>query len=219
MIEAVDSGVAVMDNADRSNSAGSKETLNCLDRVVNENITAEDHSGARVIVRCTHATTINGSMHAKSDTEVSVSTEDSAELTDSRNMKTGDHEGNVDQSAEGTNAYESDGDCSTKTNCLVAMTPSGQDHYLRLGNSPRRRSALRLSRIIARRQLLSRLSQGREVNTCLSLSRVLCDQNCCIFVHSKNVCSDEEGFLVTFCVVTGEVFSTGHFPQSFTLQK
>lgn len=167
--------MAVMDDADRSNSAGSKETLNnCLGRVVNENITAEDNSGARVIVRCTHATTINGSMHAKSDTEVTVSTEDSAELTDSRNMKTGDHEGNEDQSAEDTNTYESDGDCSSNPNCLVAMTPSGQDHYLRLGNSPRRRSALRLSRIIARRQLLSRLSQGREVNTCLSLSQEFC---------------------------------------------
>lgn len=167
----MDSGVPVMDNADRSNSAGSKETLsNCLGRVVTENITTEDDSRTRVIVRCTHATTINGSMHAKSDTDVRVSTEDSAELTDSRNMKTGDHKGNVDQSAEDTNAYESDGDCSSKTNCLVAMTPSGQDYYLRLGSSPRRRSALRLSRIIARRQLLSRLSQGREANTSVTQS-------------------------------------------------
>uniref|UniRef100_A0A3B4G588 StAR-related lipid transfer protein 13 n=1 Tax=Pundamilia nyererei TaxID=303518 RepID=A0A3B4G588_9CICH len=49
--------------------------------------------------------------------------------------------------------------CST---CLEAMTPDGQDYYLRLGDTPQRRSALRLSRIIARKQLLRRLAQEIE---------------------------------------------------------
>ncbi|XP_056911058.1 stAR-related lipid transfer protein 13-like isoform X4 [Takifugu flavidus] len=42
------------------------------------------------------------------------------------------------------------------------MTPSGQDYYLRRGGTPRRRSALHLSRIIARQQLLHRLSRELE---------------------------------------------------------
>lgn len=60
-----------------------------------------------------------------------------------------------------SNDSESDGDCTSERTCLEAMTPDGQDYYLRLGESPRRRSALRLSRIIARQQLLRRLAQGR----------------------------------------------------------
>lgn len=55
---------------------------------------------------------------------------------------------------------ESDSDCGSESSYLEAMTSSGQQHYLRLGDTPRRRSALRLSRIIARRQLLWKLSQG-----------------------------------------------------------
>uniref|UniRef100_A0A3P8TSS4 StAR-related lipid transfer (START) domain containing 13a n=1 Tax=Amphiprion percula TaxID=161767 RepID=A0A3P8TSS4_AMPPE len=50
----------------------------------------------------------------------------------------------------------------TLTPCLLAMTPDGQDYYLRLGVTPQRRSALRLSRIIARQQLLRRLAQEIE---------------------------------------------------------
>lgn len=57
---------------------------------------------------------------------------------------------------------ESDSDCGSESSYLEAMTSSGQQHYLRLGDTPRRRSALRLSRIIARRQLLLKLSQGRD---------------------------------------------------------
>lgn len=57
---------------------------------------------------------------------------------------------------------ESDSDCGSESSYLEAMTSSGQQHYLRLGHTPRRRSALRLSRIIARRQLLWKLSQGRD---------------------------------------------------------
>ncbi|KAJ3589730.1 hypothetical protein NHX12_010573 [Muraenolepis orangiensis] len=47
--------------------------------------------------------------------------------------------------------------------CLGAMTPDEQDFYLRLGHTPRHRSALRLSRIIARQQLLSRLAKDRDL--------------------------------------------------------
>ncbi|KAM6985956.1 stAR-related lipid transfer protein 13 [Aplochiton taeniatus] len=42
------------------------------------------------------------------------------------------------------------------------MTLDGQDYFLRLGDTPRRRSALRLSRIVARQQLLRRLGQEIE---------------------------------------------------------
>uniref|UniRef100_A0A4W6FEX4 StAR-related lipid transfer protein 13 n=1 Tax=Lates calcarifer TaxID=8187 RepID=A0A4W6FEX4_LATCA len=45
---------------------------------------------------------------------------------------------------------------------VCAMTPDGHDYYLRLGDTPKRRSALRLSRIIARQQLLRRLAQEIE---------------------------------------------------------
>lgn len=58
---------------------------------------------------------------------------------------------------------ESEDGCSSQSASLEAcMTPSGQDYYLRRGGTPRRRSALRLSRIIARQQLLQRLSRGRD---------------------------------------------------------
>lgn len=60
-----------------------------------------------------------------------------------------------------SNDCESDEDCTNERTCLEAMTSDGQDHYLRLGDTPRRRSALRLSRIITRQQLLRRLAQGR----------------------------------------------------------
>uniref|UniRef100_A0AAQ5Z6M5 StAR-related lipid transfer protein 13 n=1 Tax=Amphiprion ocellaris TaxID=80972 RepID=A0AAQ5Z6M5_AMPOC len=54
------------------------------------------------------------------------------------------------------------GQHSLSRTCLEAMTPDGQDYYLRLGVTPQRRSALRLSRIIARQQLLRRLAQEIE---------------------------------------------------------
>lgn len=57
----------------------------------------------------------------------------------------------------------SDSDSTNEGSCLGAMTADGQDHYLRLGDTPRRRSALRLSRIIARQQLLRKLSQGTRL--------------------------------------------------------
>ncbi|XP_027887373.1 stAR-related lipid transfer protein 13 isoform X3 [Xiphophorus couchianus] len=70
---------------------------------------------------------------------------------------------NMDQNAKGgSNDGGSDSDSTSEGTCLEAMTPDGQDYYLRLGNTPRRRSALRLSRIIARQQLLHRLAQEIE---------------------------------------------------------
>ncbi|XP_057676687.1 stAR-related lipid transfer protein 13 isoform X2 [Corythoichthys intestinalis] len=63
---------------------------------------------------------------------------------------------------ETPHSSESDSDSVNEETCLEAMTADGQDHYLRLGQTPRRRSALRLSRIIARKQLLRRLEQELE---------------------------------------------------------
>lgn len=50
-------------------------------------------------------------------------------------------------------------DESMDSECLGSMTPETQDIYLRL-DSYRRRSGLRLARIIARQQLLKKISQG-----------------------------------------------------------
>lgn len=96
------------------------------------------------------------------DATCSEGSRDSAEPASSRNMETNDSIDSMDQSAEGnSNDCESDGDSASEGTCLEAMTPDGQEYYLRLGDTPRRRSALRLSRIIARQQLLRRLAQGR----------------------------------------------------------
>ncbi|KAJ0004580.1 hypothetical protein NQD34_010794 [Periophthalmus magnuspinnatus] len=56
----------------------------------------------------------------------------------------------------------SDSDSTSEGSCLGAMTADGQEHYLRLGDTPRRRSALRLSRMITRQQLLRKLAQEIE---------------------------------------------------------
>lgn len=58
--------------------------------------------------------------------------------------------------------------------CLGSMTPETRDIYLRL-DSHHRRSGLRLSRIIARQQLLKKISQGMRsalvtVTVCTHLS-------------------------------------------------
>lgn len=50
-------------------------------------------------------------------------------------------------------------DESMDSECLGSMTPETQDIYLRL-DSHHRRSGLRLARIIARQQLLKKISQG-----------------------------------------------------------
>lgn len=94
-----------------------------------------------------------------------VSPEDSAVSADNR--RTGpDHHDRRDVRVDGQSS-ESDDDCNGEATCLEAcISPSGQDYYLRRGGTPRRRSALRLSRIIARQQLLRRLSQGRNRDCC-----------------------------------------------------
>lgn len=91
------------------------------------------------------------------DTE---SAENPTDFTRSGSMEI-DSLSNVNPGAKGEHDSESDGDCASEGTCLEVMTPDGQDHYLRLGDTPRRRSALRLSRIIARQQLLRRMAQGR----------------------------------------------------------
>ncbi|KAK9536546.1 hypothetical protein VZT92_006319 [Zoarces viviparus] len=157
-MEAVDSSLAGMDDVaattdgvvHRANAAGKGKTANnSLDPVDNGN-----------------------SMKAAKDEDVrgdaesadTVCAEDSADVTDSRGMEIDDMTDSMDQSAkDDSNDGESDGDSSNEgQSCLGAMTSDGQDYYLRLGDTPRRRSALRLSRIIARQQLLRRLAQEIE---------------------------------------------------------
>lgn len=50
---------------------------------------------------------------------------------------------------------------STGSECLGSMTPETQDIYLRMDHH-RRRSGYRLGRIIARQQLLKKISRGRR---------------------------------------------------------
>ncbi len=50
---------------------------------------------------------------------------------------------------------------STGSECLGSMTPETQDIYLRMDHH-RRRSGYRLGRIIARQQLLKRITGGRR---------------------------------------------------------
>ncbi|XP_068600390.1 stAR-related lipid transfer protein 13 [Brachionichthys hirsutus] len=77
--------------------------------------------------------------------------------------RAGDHVDGTERNArDGSNSGESDSDSGSESKCLEVMTPCGKDHYLRLGDTPRRRSALRLSRIIARQLLLRKLSQEIE---------------------------------------------------------
>ncbi|XP_051256668.1 stAR-related lipid transfer protein 13 isoform X1 [Dicentrarchus labrax] len=183
-MEAVDSCMTVMDDADtamnmdsvatsahRANAAGTEETVNSLDcRDEAETDYAEDVTGGRV-QKCTHPTsvTIADSVDSVTDDVESADTvftedsADSADLTDSRSMEIDDLVDSMDQSAkDDSNGCESDSDSTNEGTCLEAMTPYGHDYYLRLGDTPRRRSALRLSRIIARQQLLRRLAQEIE---------------------------------------------------------
>lgn len=164
-------------SAHRANAAGTEETVNnSPDRVDNETVTKtvkdEGRTGWRDIAKCTRPASIaiTDSVYNMRDVDTD-STEDSvdtADLTDSRGMEISDHENSTDKDS---NTCEDDADCASESTCLEAMTPYGQDYYLRLGDTPRRRSALRLSRIIARKQLLRKLSQGRnrEVIMCPSV--------------------------------------------------
>lgn len=147
-MEVVDSSVSVMDDvavimgsvARRANAARNDDTSNNS-------------------LHCVENT--NGIKPAKDeDVRDNVESADTVGAEDSRSIETNNI--SMDQSAKGDgNDSESDGDSTSEGTCLEAMTRDGQDYYLRLGDTPRRRSALRLSRIIARKQLLRRLAQGR----------------------------------------------------------
>lgn len=158
-------------SADEADATGTEETVNDsldhVDTTVPEAAEDEDVTAGTLPLKPTHPPPGSVSDSEHTATEVAQSADavgaDGAELTDRRCMEIDDREESVDQSVrEDATAGESDGECTSNSACLEAMTPSGQDHYLRLGYSPRRRSALRLSRIIARQQLLRRLSQGRN---------------------------------------------------------
>ncbi|XP_042354806.1 stAR-related lipid transfer protein 13-like isoform X1 [Plectropomus leopardus] len=150
-MDAVDRCVRVMDDAavntnsvaHRKNAAGNEETANNTVDNTNGIEAAKDE-----VVR--------------DDIEKAEDSTDNADVTDRRSVET-DGNINMDQSVKGeSNDSESDGDSTSEGTCLEAMTPDGHNHYLRLGDTPRRRSALRLSRIIARKQLLRRLAQEIE---------------------------------------------------------
>lgn len=166
-MEAMDSSMADTDGTDR----GAKETDNYDGRVDSDSIADEDDPHSRVSLNCTHSTEVavpDECVHDRrniiGDAD-GVSPQDSAALADNRCMGPDVHD--IKDTGVDCPASESDDDCSGETTSLEAcMTPSGQDYYLRWGGTPRRRSALRLSRIIARQQLLQRLSQGRDRDYC-----------------------------------------------------
>ncbi len=163
-METVDSRMTVMDDVDTavsldsvaSSTAGTEKTVdNSLDCVDNQSRT-EAVRDEDVVRKCVDS--MRDSVES-ADTEVTEDSRDSADLT-GRSLGKDDLVDALDRRAKEDS--ESDGDSTNEGTCLEAMTPYGQDHYLRLGDTPRRRSALRLSRIIARQQLLRRLSQGRN---------------------------------------------------------
>lgn len=154
-MEAVDSSMTIMDVKDNLDSVYIANTL--------EIAKDEDIIGDVITGKVTHpkSVTIADSVDMLGvDTEDSV---DGADLTENRNVDIDYIVDIMDQSAEDeSNDSESDGDNTSERSFLEAMTPVGQDYFLRLGDTPRQRSALRLSRIIARRQLLQRLEQGSD---------------------------------------------------------
>lgn len=154
-MEAVDSSMIIMDVKNNLDSVYIADAM--------ETAKAEDISGDVIIENVTHPA-------SKTITDrvdwLGVDTEDFADdayLTESRSGDIDYILDLMDQSAEDeNNECESDSDSPNGRTFLEAMTPDGQDYYLRLGDTPRQRSALRLSRIVARRQLLQRLEQGRH---------------------------------------------------------
>lgn len=154
-MEVMDSSMAVTGGMDSDSIA--EEDLSHGSVSLNLTLLAE----VAVLGECVHD---RGNAAGDAD---GVSPEDSAALADNRCMGPDDHD--MADARVDCHASESDEDCSGDTTCLEAcMTPSGQDYYLwrGVGALPRRRSALRLSRIIARQQLLRRLSQGRNKDYC-----------------------------------------------------
>lgn len=157
--------VATSAHGEGENSAGGGETVkddvDCMDSAnITESSKDEDITSGVVTGVFTHsvgltiADCVDDVRDENADATCTEGSMDSADLTDSRSIEINDIMDSVDQS-------ESDCDSACEGSCLEAMTSDGQEYYLRLGGTPRRRSALRLSRIIARQQLLRRLVQGR----------------------------------------------------------
>ncbi|KAK2828316.1 hypothetical protein Q5P01_019350 [Channa striata] len=153
---------------DKDNAAKIKEIVkHNVEGVYTANVSGtardEDLFGNVVVGKVRH---IMSAAIADTVDYVGVDTEDSADdanLIDSRSMDVAHVVDIMDPCAKNeSNDRESDGDGASERIFLEAMTPDGQDYYLRLGDTPRRRSALRLSRIIARKQLLQRLEQEIE---------------------------------------------------------
>lgn len=156
--------VTAAESADRSIPVGSEEIVNILNNADNTVETTKDEDVAFAMRTCTYPTSIaiTGSVDNVENADT-VDSADIADLTDSQSIEIDDSVNSMDQSAKGeSNDCESDNDSTNENSCLEVMTPDGQEYYLRLGDTPRRRSALRLSRIIARQQLLRRLAQGRN---------------------------------------------------------
>lgn len=155
--------------ADQANAAGDEGTVNTnLDSADNSNAagthTDEDIIAAVDVGKMSVAIADSEDTVQSAGTVGSDDSADGAGVTDSRSAETGaGGSDSMDQSVPGdSNGCESDGDSTNERTCLEVMTPDVQDFYLRLGDTPRRRSALRLSRIIARQQLLRKLEQGRD---------------------------------------------------------
>lgn len=153
-VEVMDSSVAAADGAGRG-AAGTAEDSPA--RVDGGSIADEDLPHATLCF-CAEVAIPDECVHDRGSAAGhagGVGPEDSAALADDRRVGPGDQ--------DMADASESEDECGGEAACLEAcMTPSGQDYYLRRGGSPRRCSALHLSRIIARQQLLRRLSQGRH---------------------------------------------------------
>ncbi|KAF7660885.1 hypothetical protein LDENG_00273140 [Lucifuga dentata] len=154
--------VAACQNADMANAAGIQETANDnLDSMDIANAKYEDFMGGVEAVKVTDPASINIADNVGNvDSAVGADTGVAEGSMDTGSMEIDD---NVDRNPTGDGIdHENDSYSTSETTCLEAMTPDGQEHYLRLGDTPRRRSALHLSRIIARQQLLQRLAREIE---------------------------------------------------------
>nr|XP_040038192.1 stAR-related lipid transfer protein 13 isoform X4 [Gasterosteus aculeatus aculeatus] len=152
---AVDSSFAVMDdNSATINSVANKANATGKEEAANDRLDPVDGGTA--------AKDEDARDEAESaDAVAAEDSEDGADATGRRGLENDELMDCGDQSAK-DEKNGSDGDGTNEGSCLEAMTSDGQDHYLRLGDTPRRRSALRLSRIIARKQLLQRLAREIE---------------------------------------------------------
>lgn len=154
VMAAVDSSFAVMDdNSATINSVANKANATGKEEAANDRLDPVDGGTA--------AKDKDARDEAESaDAVAAEDSEDGADATGRRGLENDELMDCGDQSAK-DEKNGSDGDGTNEGSCLEAMTSDGQDHYLRLGDTPRRRSALRLSRIIARKQLLQRLARGQ----------------------------------------------------------